>query len=258
MKSIKNNSFLLLIVLVFLFACKEQSSSPRLYYNPLLELSLTLETANFIFHYSPGDYIYSDRQEAFGSWAISLLVINIPKKIDYYKYKDYDQLRRIWGTSGYAWADTETLSIHHYVPWDNHECVHLLTYLIGRPSDFFNEGITVGLSTDPYNGDFEGKWYGMSVHYWGKRFKDEGTLIPLNDLLESNDFRRYESGITYPESGSFVRYMIDTYGMSRMKSIFQTVNYGDSKDEIKQKFQSVYGISIDQAEAEWLLFLDNF
>lgn len=258
MKSIKNNSFLLLIVLVFLFACKEQSSSPILYNNPLLELSITLETANFIFHYSLGDYIYSDRQEAFGSWAISLLGVNIPKKIDYYKYKDYDQMRRIWGTSGVAWADTGTLSIHHYSSWDNHECVHLLTYLIGRPPDLFNEGIAVGLSTDPYNGDFEGRWYGMSVHYWGKRFKDEGTLIPLNDLLESNDFRGYEPGITYPESGSFVRFLIDTYGLSKMKSIFQTVNRGDSKDEIKQKFQSIYGFSIDQAEAAWLLFLDNY
>lgn len=258
MKSIKNNSFLLLIVLVFLFACKEQSSSPILYNNPLLELSITLETANFIFHYSPGDYVLSEHQEAFGAWAVSLLGVNIPKKIDFYKYKDYDQMRRIWGTGGVAWADSGTLSVHHYSPWDNHESVHLLTYLIGRPSDFFNEGIAIALSTDPYNGDFEGRWYGTSVHYWGKRFKDEGTLIPLNDILESNDFRRYEPGITYPESGSFVRFLIDTYGVSKIKSIFQTVNLGDSKEEIKQKFQSIYGFSVDQAKAEWLLFLDNY
>lgn len=258
MRLTKNNLTVLLIVLVFLFACKEQSSSPILYNNPLLELTLTLETANFILHYSPGDYVLSEHQEAFGSWAISLLGVNIPKKIDYYKYKDYDQMRRIWGTSGVAWADTGTLSIHHYALWDNHECVHLLTYLIGRPPDFFNEGIAVGLSTDPYNGDFEGKWWGVSVHYWGKRFKDEGTLIPLNDLLESNDFWRYEPGITYPESGSFVRFLIDTYGMDKMKSIFQVGNSGDSKEGIKQKFQSIYGFSIDQAETEWLLFLDNY
>ncbi len=258
MKSIKNNLFLLLVVLIFIFACKEKSSSPILYNNPLLELSMTLETANFIFHYSPGDYIYSDSQEAFGSWAISLLGVNIPKKIDYYKYKDYDQLRRIWGRSGVAWADTETFSIHHNSPWDNHECVHLLTYLIGTSTAFFDEGIAVGLQTDPYNGDFEGRWWNASVHYWGKRFKDEGTLIPLNDMLESNDFWRYEPGIIYPESGSFIRFMIDTYGINRMKLILQTISYGDSKDEIKQKFQSIYGLSLDQAETAWLLFLDNY
>lgn len=257
-KSIKNNSIIILIFLSFLFACKESPSFLSDKNDPLFELTIKLETDNFIFYYSPGDFVYSERQEAFGRWAVSLLGINIPKKINYYKYKDWDQMRRIWGRSGVVWADPQTFSIHSYSPWQNHECVHLYTSLIGRPSDFFNEGIAVGLSSDPYSGDYVGRWWGYSVHYWGKRFKNEGTLIPLDSILESNDFRRYEPGITYPESGSFVRYLIDTYGIDKMKSIFQTGNQADPKGEIKQKFQSAYGFSIDEAEAEWLLFLDNY
>ena len=251
-------SVIVLIFILPIFSCKGVPTSAIDRGDILLELTQTLETSNFIFHYSAGDFVYAERSEAFHNWVVSLLGVTCPKKIDYYKYKDYDQMRRIWGKTAVAWADSGSFSIHHYALWDNHECVHLLTNLIGKPPGFFNEGIAVALSTDPYNGDLEGRWYGMSVHYWGKRFKDEGTLIPLNDLLESNDFWGYEPGITYPESGSFVRFLIDTYGLDKMKSIFQSVNYGDSKDEIKQKFQSIYGFSLDQAEAEWLLFLDNY
>ena len=57
--------------------------------------------------------------------------------------------------------------------------------LIGRPSDFFNEGIAVAFQTDPYNGDYVPRHKGMPVHYWGKKYKDEGTLIPLDNPFYS-------------------------------------------------------------------------
>lgn len=39
--------------------------------------------------------------------------------------------------------------LHTIWPFDNHEVVPVLTAPIGRPSDFFNEGIAVSFQTDP-------------------------------------------------------------------------------------------------------------
>ena len=257
MKNHKNKltkTFILLfLILAVSFSCKKTPTSPWEY----PEFTEALETQNFIFHYSQGDNVEPAWQEAFHEWTIGQLEVSIPKKIDYYKYWNVAHTEALTGKSP-CWSDSKNFAVHTIYPGDNHECVHLYTSLIGQPSDFFNEGIAVAFSTDPYNGDYVAKWRGESVHYWAKKFKNEGTLIPLNSMLEANDFRRYDGRITYPESGSFVSFMIDTYGIYKMKSIFQAGARMDSKEVIKQKFQSIYGFSIEQAENEWLIFLDSY
>ena len=236
--------------------CNETPYTPSIWRFP--ELTEILETQNFIFHYSVQDQVDSIRQEVFHEWAVTQLGIIIPKKIDYYKYLNRAHMQQLTGRSTNGWADPLNFAVHSIWSWDNHECVHCYTSLIGRPSDFFNEGIAVAFSTDPYNGDYEARWWGYSIHYWAKKYKDEGTLIPLNSILETYSFRSYSDGITYPESGSFVRFLIDNYSLSMMMSFFQIGNREDPIEEIKQNFQSIYGFSIDQAEQEWLMFLDNY
>ena len=138
------------------------------------ELTEIIETENFIFHFAPGDNVETQRQEAFHGWAVNQLGIVPPKKIDFYRYHDRGHMKALTGKVTNGWADTTNFAIHIIWSWDNHECVHCYTSLIGRPSDFFNEGIAVGMSTDPYNGDFQAYWWGESVHFWAKKYKNEG------------------------------------------------------------------------------------
>ena len=238
-----------------LIGCKETPYAPIIFDYP--ELTETHETQNFIFHYSSGGQVDPIRQEAFHAWAAGLLNVIIPKKIDYYRYLNRRHMESLTGISTNGWADTANFAVHLIWSWDHHECVHCYTSLIGRPSDFFNEGIAVAFSTDPYNNDYEAKWWNESVHYWAKRYKVEGTLFPLKDILTSSDFRKFDDGITYPESGSFVRFLIDKYGLDKIKSIFQIGNRDESQAAIRQKFQAIFGFTIDQAEQEWLVFLDS-
>ena len=247
----------LLLISVLFYSCKS-AIIPTLPINYDSYFSERLETQNFIFHYDSGDYVETHRQEAFHEWATTQLGVTCPKKIDYCKYRNRNHIQEITGEYGDGWADSDNFVVHVVMAYDHHECVHLYTSLIGRPSDFFNEGIAVAFQTDPYNNDFEAKWWNEPVHYWAKRFKNEGTLIPLNNILESQDFRSYDEATTYPESGSYVRFMIDNYGINNIKSIFQTGTRIDSNEVIRQNFQSIYGFSIEQAEDEWLAFLDNY
>ncbi len=248
---------LVAFVLIFsVISCKDTPTSPIDRSNPLLELTQTLETTNFSFHYSPGDFVYAERSEAFHDWAVTLLGITCPKKVDYYKYKDREQQKRLTGSTATGWAMTSAFEAHSYFPWMNHECAHLYTSVIGRPPTFFNEGIAVAFQTDPYNNDYEAREKsGERIHDLIKRYKDSGVLYSIEDIIENSGFNAADYTITYPQSGSFVRYLIDTYGIEPMKTVFSSVNREATTAEIKAAFQSIYGITIEDAEQDWLNFI---
>lgn len=247
------------ILILSIAFCKSSPTSPIDGNQALLELTQILETQNFIFYYSPGDFVYAERSEAFHEWAVSFLNVSCPKKIEYYKYKDREQQKRITGSTSTGWAITDSFEVHTSLPWMNHECTHLYTSLIGRPSIFFNEGIAVALQVDPYNNDFVAREKnGEPIHSIVKRYKNEGVLYPVENIIDLSGFTDNDYIITYPEAGSFVRYLLDTYGITNLKAIFTSVSRYDSKEVIKDKFLSIYGISVAEVEAEWLIFLDNF
>ncbi len=79
----------------------------------------------------------------------------------------------------------------------------------------------MALQTDPYNNDYEAREKsGERVHDLVKRYKDGGVLIPIDNILDTSGFRSNDFTIVYPEAGSFVRYLIDTYGIGQLKSFF--------------------------------------
>jgi hypothetical protein len=77
-------------------------------------------------------------------------------------------------TNGFA--EPEQWRIHTIWPWDNHEVVHVYTATIGRPSDFFNEGIAVSFQTDPARADFTVRLNGEQVHDACRAYLRAGTL----------------------------------------------------------------------------------
>jgi hypothetical protein len=178
----------LLLSSALFYGCKsKEPTSPDVIPEVIIDtasyFSECRETQNFIFRYSSRDYIEPKRQESFHRWATKQLGVTCPKKIDFYKYRNRHDMKKYAGKSTNGFADPENFEVHTIWSWNAHECIHCYTSLIGRPSDFFNEGIAVGMSTDPYNNNFEALWWSESVHYWAKKYKNEGTLIPLGKIL---------------------------------------------------------------------------
>ena len=79
------------------------------------------ESETTVFHFSVGDSVDADRQDAYHRW--------------------------IEGELGVG------LAVHSIVSWHGHETAHVYSAVAGRPSDFFNEGLAVALSADPLAGD---------------------------------------------------------------------------------------------------------
>jgi hypothetical protein len=223
-------------------------------------LPVAAETASFRFHYAAGDRVDTEWQERYHAWAIEQLGIQLPQKIDYYKYQSREDMGEHTGnynTNGFA--DPVRFEVHTLWPTDNHETVHVYTALIGRPSDFFNEGIAVAMQTNPATGNFQSVFNGVEVHQACRQYLQAGSLIvPLERVVQTSDFRAISDSIlSYREAGSFMRFVLDQYGVQATSQLFRTSSRTDDLSTIKTRFQAAVGASLESVEGAWLAMLRN-
>ena len=75
--------------------------------------------------------------------------MRLPANLNYNKYRDRSQIRKVTGLETNGFAEPSTYTVHSIFPHDGHEAAHVYTALVGRPSDFFNEGLAVALNSEP-------------------------------------------------------------------------------------------------------------
>ena len=242
---------ILIVVAGLLAACGGSPASPS------QALTEQTTTAHFVFHFSTGDAVDASWEEAYHAWAVAQLGV-APPVITYNKYRDRAQMGAITGkgnTNGYAEPSLNTL--HTIWPTDNHEVVHVYAGPWGFPVALFVEGLAVAFQTNPPAGDFVPKWSGTSIHVLAQRFRAQGQLIPIAAIAETAAFRARDDNITYPQAGSFVRFLIDTQGIAPMRHLYSSMSNDAPLASVRDAFQQVYGFSLDDAEARWLRFLDE-
>jgi hypothetical protein len=255
-----------------LAGCGAEGTSP-IAPSPLSELerrtaSLTarLETAHFVFHFAPGDQVQPERSEAYHEWAVRYLGVTPPKRIDFYKFPDFDALRAAMGQSFGGRAYPDEFALVTAFPWHNHECMHLYVSLIGSPPRLFAEGMVVAHEYDPLNGIWVSQWNRADPPrdpYFGivRSLKAEGRLYPIQDILESDAFNARVASeptrIAYPQSGVFVMYLIERHGLDQMKELVRILPYSASRDTIQWRFEETFGVSVGEAETAWLAWLDR-
>jgi hypothetical protein len=221
-------------------------------------LVVQAETAAYTYRAAPGDSIDTAWQQTYHDWAVAALQITTTRRIVYNKYLNREHMGSITGrfnTNGFA--TNETFEMHTIWPMDNHEVVHLLTSTFGFPVALFNEGIAVAHQTNPSGNDFVAKWNGTPLHDHARTFRRTGRLIPLSLIVDSEAFRSRDAEITYPESGSFMRWLIDTHGLAKVKALFGRVAYPDPPAASRAAFLGVFGMMLEEAETQWLAFLGS-
>jgi hypothetical protein len=232
-------------------ACNGSPSSPS------QALTEQTTTAHFVFHFSQGDSVDTAWQEAYHAWAIAQLGVT-PPVITYNKYRDRAEMGAITGngnTNGYAEPQLNTL--HTIWPTDNHEVVHVYAGPWGFPVALFVEGLAVAHQMNPPAGDFVARWSGTPIHDLARQFRAQGRLVPIAMMAETIPFRAFDGNVSYPESGSFVRFLIDTQGIAEMRQLYGSMSNDAPLAVIRAAFQGVYGFSLDEAEARWQRFLDG-
>ena len=99
------------------------------------------------------------------------------------------------------------------------------------------------------------RWSGQSIHTIARNADAAGTLPALNALLTSPGFFNFDTNLTYPVAGSFVRYLIDMYGVARMKTLLTGATFNDAATRTQSRYLATYGITVDSAWAEWRRWL---
>lgn len=247
----------ILSALLLAAACRSDPMSPLVQKDPRLVLTQAIETARVVIYYAPGDIVEAARLEAYCAWAESFIGTTLPEKIDYYKFKDREQLNEFTGVGGTGWANPSCFEVWTYMPFLGHECMHLYTLILGDPPILFSEGIAVAYQVDPLNGDFVARELnGEPVNDLARDLKAQGLLYPLESLLDDRGWYAADYTRTYIEAGSFVRYLTETQGIERIKDIFRGIRQKDAKELIKEKFLAIFGFTFQDAEAAWLASLD--
>ena len=244
-----------LAFLIAFVACGDSPTTP----SASSSLPLVAETATMRYYHEPGDRIDVEWQELYNAWAIEQLGITLPQKVEYRKYLSREAMGRYTGnanTNGFA--EPSFWRFHTIWPFDNHEVVHVYSAVIGRPSDFFNEGIAVSFQTDPARGNFAVSFNGEQVHAACRAYLQNGSLpLPVSRYVTTSGFRGIpDSTLSYRFAGSFVLHMTERFGLPALLQFFRgTNNRDESLDAIRARIQSVYGVSLENIESSWLAML---
>lgn len=236
-------------------ACSNDATGPT----STTPLPFVGETATMRIYHEPGDTVNVDWQEAYNAWALTRLGLQIAQKVEYRKYVSREAMGRFTGnanTNGFA--EPAQWRFHTIWPRDNHEIVHVYTDTVGRPSDFFNEGIAVAMQTDPVAGNLASVFNGQNVHDACRSYLVANTLPrPLANYVTTTSFRNLtDSVFSYRVAGSFVRYLIDRYGMPAVLDFFRQAGGRDETlSTIRTRAERVFGRTLEELEADWHAFL---
>ena len=248
----------LILVISLLISCKKEN--PTILKEDLLTEHIS--TAHFDYYYSKPDEEKLDTtwQENYYTWLIDTLNLTLDTKLKYYKYRDINHIKRVTGNRTNGFAEIGTYKFHSIWNVDNHECVHtIVTQKIGHPPALFNEGIAVAYQADYFKfPDFIPGWNGQDFNQLSKGFNQNGKIPPLSKLIGAHSFWDYDQNMTYPISGSFVRYLIDNYGLVKMKALIQCSKFEDSSTKIRNDFYTIYSITIDSAWNAWISFITTY
>jgi hypothetical protein len=201
----------------------------------------------------PALAVDTDWQERYHTWATATLGVTNARRITYNKYTSRSHMQAVIGvgnTNGFA--DRASFTIHTLWPIDNHEVVHLFTSDWGDPVALVNEGLAVAFQIDPAR-DLTPRWSGTPLHDLMRSFRQQNRAVPLARLVETASWRAEDPNVTYPESGSFMRWLIDTYGLDRVRGLYaRAAGPNEAAAGVRASCAAVYGRSLEDLEQEWL------
>lgn len=118
--------------------------------------------------------------------------------------------------------------------FSTHELFHVIAMnLWGVPENWINEGMAVYSS---------GKWHGYDLYQLTKYLVDTNRYVSLNELIKK--FNKVDDLISYPLTGSFVKFLDETYGLEKVIEIWQSKS---------NKLEVITGKSIEELENDWLM-----
>ena len=168
------------------------------------------------------------------------------RKVNAYIYTSPEQKKHLIGAGHTLVEDPFGYGFHvNYEPFPHpiikHELVHALTtdwhpILKVSPKLGLHEGIAVAADWNEEK---------LTPHQWSKAMRESG-VAPTIEQIMGLGFWVQASSRSYMLAGSFVRYVVEAYGIETFKRAFPTGN-----------FRAAYGKTLSELSNEWARFLDT-
>jgi hypothetical protein len=216
----------------------------------------TLESEHYIFNFLEDSFaaehieeIVLIQEQAFKK-ITSFFKIDVSFKIVYYLLETPEQVGVAFGDNEACNGFAEEPNIIYAVYSKRIKCIgphedaHIISYLINKPtSAFVREGLAMY---------FDEYWWNKINTIWVKEFLKDGNYVKIEELIDDNNFFEHNDAITYPISGAFTKFLIDTYGREKYTEFYRL------KVDIRNAITKTYGKSIEQLEFDFLIHLDKF
>ncbi|NJD21843.1 MAG: hypothetical protein FIA82_04120 [Melioribacter sp.] len=220
------------------------------------ELSSKINTNNFLIHLP--DSLRAKKDERYNAFLHEYyldriktqLNLSFNYKIDSYLFAGKESKRELLG-SGNAdiakpWLNQIFLNYYNYGGTLKHELVHILAGEFGKTpfkvAAGFNPAMIEGVAVS-----IENDYDGYPIYYMAKLAFAAGYKYPIEKLFNGFNFFSQTSSISYIYAGSFLKYLEDKFGTSKIKYL-----YGAND------FQKVYGKNLNELVKTYELFLKNY
>jgi len=213
------------------------------------------ESEHFIFFFHKGSPAERDiskiaerREEAYRKIA-DILDVKVQNKIRCFLFPSAREKTFYTGHIGAGFAQNQTIiEIYNDEIRDHyHELTHIVAAKLNQNAPpLLSEGLAVYITSRMEKHPLDEKV---------KLFKEKDELIPITKLLRFEEIGSEASKplISYPESGSFVKYLIEEYGLEKFKQIYSKTTKGLERSKYNEKvFLKVYGKDINHLAKEWL------
>ncbi len=95
--------------------------------------------------------------------------------------------------------------------------------------------------------------YGSFAIYDMKKLADAGEVPPLDSLLDTYSYLTADPVLSDRVSATFVRFLIDSYGIGEFKQLYQKANDLTLRADIAD----IYATTIDSLDAAWRYYVDT-
>jgi hypothetical protein len=173
------------------------------------------------------------------AWVESRLGVQVGRSaIDYWFHPNVASIRAFTGFARGNFFDGDH-TIHTVQALDTHEIVHAVSEVLAkRPNRFLDEGLAVALS---------GEWETLGIDELVRGHASVSPVPRLDELdLNFAYYKAADTPLAYAVAGSFVSYLIKTWGIERFRIAYQ------ARGELARRMRLAYGRSLSDLEHEWI------
>ena len=236
-------------------AAKEQSPSPQVVHELQAPDSTGIRPPDWTwgmenhplikFHYQPTDtlqfYAADLLKKALEIYEFDCQVLNwkTPEPLEFYCYEDIATLTR-YTTSEEPFVLGNRIYYGYGPSFGRPFAEFVIANIPGGPTqfDFMKDGL-------PFLLDYSGRNY----HHATNNFLVDGSIDPVASLVSNNEYQSLRETPRQIEAASLIAYLMWEYGNEKFMQIYL------SKKSFTEALKEATGLTVDQLESQWHLFL---